>query len=196
MTHRNSSGSWLARRAALAGLVVLIATSIVLGALHVRSAHGGQPPYLAVPAVSNMATLAKEATVVAAQAQMSHVPDDLRPTGATAVHTAGPNGFVWIHGSQVCSLFDNQTGGCLDSFTKPVSLYLFGDKTGFTVAGTVPDEVKALVLHTSIGDLIVSIENNGFSKRVPANTSISGEVVTLANGSTFTSDDPVQLPTS
>jgi hypothetical protein len=134
---------------------------------------------------------------MAATAQLAHVPADLRPgNGPIVVHAAGPDGIVWTHGDQVCSLFSGQTGGCLNSFTKPVSLYLFGDKDGFTIAGTVPDEVKTLIIHTSVGDVAASIENNGFSVAVPANTSISGETVTLADGATFTADDPLHLPTA
>ena len=182
------------RRLSLLAVGAIASAAAVAAAFALTSgASATGTPFTALPAVGNVHALNAPA-VFAPPAQVESLPADMRPAAGT-VHALGSSGYGWVLNGALCIQMNNiGPGGCLTQFTKPVTLYLWGDSTGFNAGGVVPDEVVGLTLITSNGDVPVTLASNAFSVALPANTSITGERVTLATGQTFTNDDPVSLP--
>lgn len=181
------------RRIALsAGAAV---AALAAGAAFVMTSGAGasSSPFAAIPAVGNIGAMQSPA-LFAPPAQVQKLPPDLRPSvGAT--HQLGSAADAWLFDGGVCVvMIDNGPGGCFTQFTKPVTLYLWGDSTGFKAGGIAPDSVAGIELLTSGGDVPVTISGNSFEVSLPPNTAITGEQVTLSNGQTFINDDPVSLP--
>jgi hypothetical protein len=147
-----------------------------------------------VQASSNITAL-KSTGLFTNPTAVNRLPTDLKPSTAGATHQLGNSGWAWLSDRNVCVLMANRgPGGCFTTFTKPVVLYLWGDATGFNAGGVVPDSVATLSLMTSAGTIPVTINGNAFYVALPVNTSISGEQVTLTNGTTFLNEDPVAVP--
>jgi hypothetical protein len=169
-----------------------VAAALTAFTLTSRATASGSP-FTAVPAVGNLSALNSSA-LFTPPPETQKMPPEIRP-GFGATHQLGSVGYAWLASGGVCVAMANAgPGGCFSQFTKPVTLYLWGDATGFKAAGVVPDSVAGLVLVTSGGDVPVTISSNAFETALPANTAITGERVTLTSGQTFVNDDPVSLP--
>jgi hypothetical protein len=184
--------------AAIAGVLAAIGAGLVL--LSGR-AGAGHAPFVPIPAAANVAALSST-PMLGTPAAVSRLSPDLRPPNAR-IHTLGTAGFIWQRGGgSVCVLMASGPGGCLSSFDKPVLFYLTGmqqpDGSGVgsqQVSGLVPDSVKSLTFVTTSGAHVdVAVMHNAFAVEIPAGVGISGEYVTLANGSTFWNADRVTPP--
>jgi hypothetical protein len=179
---------------------VLAATGVGLVSLTGR-AGAGRPAFVPIPAAANVAALSS-APMLGVPAAVGRLSPDLRPTSAR-IHALGTAGWAWQRSDgSVCVLMTSGPGGCLSSFEKPVLFYLTGsqlrDGSGVgsqQVSGLVPNSVKSLTFVTTSGTHVVAaIAHNAFAVTIPAGVGISGEYVTLANGSTFWNADHVTPP--
>lgn len=178
------------------GIVVIVTIiGVVTGLVHyVGAAGGSHEAFTSTPAVTSISAL--NANVLQdTPAPVKHLSSDIQP-GVAAVHQLGKSAYAWIRGDAVCVLMRSDgPAGCFAQFSKPVALYLWGDSTGFTAGGVVPDSVRGLELLTSVGVVPVQVAGNGFLVDLPVNTSIRAEQITLADGTVFVNPDPVELPT-
>jgi hypothetical protein len=175
----------------LGGVLAVIAALVVL-AVNETSAESSTAPFAAIPSVGNIQAL-NNAAIPENPSSVRRVPESVNADSGKT-HSAGAAGYIWQHGSDVCTLMSNDgPGGCFARFDKPVVLYLWGDSQGFHVGGIVPDTVRELTLDTSIGNVSVVIEENGYYSELPVGASINGEYVTLTDGQSFYLKDPVRV---
>ena len=134
------------RRLSLLAVGAIASAAAVAAAFALTSgASATGTPFTALPAVGNVHALNAPA-VFAPPAQVESLPADMRPAAGT-VHALGSSGYGWVLNGALCIQMNNiGPGGCLTQFTKPVTLYLWGDSTGFNAGGVVPDEVVGLTL--------------------------------------------------
>jgi hypothetical protein len=150
-----------------------------------------------VPAKNHIAAL-RNASLENVPAQLAALPPDQRPA-AGEVHVVGDGAYAWPSGADdgVCVLMASGSGGCLSEFREePILLFLSGGTGMPNVAeGVVPDIVASVDLVTGDGQTVPApIADSGFRVELPAGTTISGEQVTLTDGSSFFNADPVSGP--
>lgn len=179
------------------GVVAAIAGAVLLS----NRANAGRPPFVPVPAAASMAALSAP-PMVGVPSAVGRLSSDLRPPSAR-IHALGAAGWAWQRGDgNVCVLMASGPGGCFSSFDKPVHFYLTGtqqrDGSGVgsqQVSGLAPNSVKSLAFVTTSGARVAAaVKHNGFAIEIPAGVGITGEYVTLANGSTFWNADRVTPP--
>ena len=191
------------RNRTLIGAVGITAILAIAGAvaLHSGRAGAGPPAFVPLPAAANIAALSS-APMVGVPPAVSRLSADLRPPNAR-IHALGTAGYAWQRGDgSVCVLMASGPGGCLSSFEKPVLFYLTGTRQPDgsavgpqQVSGLVPNSVKSLTFATTSGARVAAaIKQNAFAIEIPAGVGISGEYVTLANGTTFWNADRVTPP--
>ena len=176
-------------------LVALLSVAALVAAVAVArssSADAGPQPFAPVLAADNLRAL-ESAPVFVVPAHVERYMGDLLPSTAST-HSLGAAGHAWKHPDLgVCVSTSIKAGGCFVRFLGPALLFMTGTTSPSgehigrqDVVGIVPDAVSKLVLVTSSGDRIrVSIDENGFRTDIAPGEVITGEVVTLADGTTF-----------
>jgi hypothetical protein len=176
-------------------MIVIATLVLVLAGLsrYVGSAGGSDDVFASTPASTSISGL-RSNILQNTPAPVARLSPDMQP-GMAAIHELGGSAYAWIKEDAVCVLMRSYgPGGCFAQFSKPVALYLWGDATGFTAGGVVPDSVQGLELITSDGIVPVSIAGNAFLVDLPVNTSIKAERITLSDGTVFVNPDPIELP--
>jgi bifunctional N-acetylglucosamine-1-phosphate-uridyltransferase/glucosamine-1-phosphate-acetyltransferase GlmU-like protein len=123
----------------------------------------------------------------------------MRPS-PESVHALGYGGYAWLDSQRVCVLMASGSGGCMESFTKPVLMYLTGESSSGkivseAVEGVVPDTVTRLVINFDGGKIQeANIDRNAFKIDLQPGDAVTGETVTLSDGTTFFYPDPLTGP--
>jgi hypothetical protein len=174
----------------ISALLVAAGTTILSS-----SAGADRMQFGALPAAANIAALSST-PMATNPSVVDRLPQDIRPQGR--VHALGRAGFAWTRpDGSVCVAMTNYAGTCFSTFDVPVVLFLSGrilhggDYAGTQqLTGVVPDSVSQVVLVTSTGKSIPTrIVENSFVTELAAGEGITGETITLADGTTFFHED-------
>jgi hypothetical protein len=178
----------------VSGIAALASLSIALfgGA----RAHAGSEAFRPIPAATNIGALGG-ASLFTPPAALQRLGSDLRP-GVGQTHRL-PGGYAWRQSDgSVCTLADGGSGSCFREFSEPVVLYLTGEIAANgalgenRVWGIAPNSVRDLTIVTTEGAHVPApISRNSFSVTLPPGVGVVGEQVTLRNGTSFFSADPV-----
>jgi hypothetical protein len=182
-------------------IVISAALATAVGGYAITDSGGTSPSsplFPPVPAPTSIKSLHNK-SLEALPARLGRLAPDMRPA-ANDVHALGYGGYAWLDGQSVCVFMPSGSGGCFETFTKPAVMFLSGETSSGEVTselleGVVPDTVRQLTIDLASGQSQqVTLVNNAFTIDLQPGDCVSGETVTLADGTSFFYRDPVSGP--